>query len=126
MLGQELQRKGDAAGAAKAWRKAIQIRPQYSEAYYSLSRLLMKSNPYEAKHLQEQFQALQAQQHITDRAHTLGNFALASADAHDWPQAIAQIKEAITACGRCDSLAQLHTDLGLIYCHSRDYNNGRK
>jgi tetratricopeptide (TPR) repeat protein len=125
MLGQELQRKGDAAGAIKEWRKTIQIRPQYSEAYYTLSRLLMKSNPDEAKHLQEQFQALQAQQHITDRAHTLGNFALASADAHDWPQAIAQLKEAIAACGQCDSLAQLHKDLGLIYCHSGDYKNGR-
>lgn len=125
MLGQEQQRKGDTAGAIEQWRKAIQIRPQYSEAYYSLSRLLMQSNPDEAKRLQEQFQALQAAQHITDRAHTLGNFALASADAHDWPQAIAQLKEAITACGQCDSLAQLHKDLGLIYCHSGDYKNGR-
>jgi tetratricopeptide (TPR) repeat protein len=125
MLGQELQRNGDAAGAIQQWHKAIQVRPQYSEAYYSLSRLLMKSNPDEAKRLLDQFQALQKEQHITDRAHTLGNFGLASADAHDWPQAIAQLKEAITACGQCDSLAQLHKDLGLIYCHSGDYKAGR-
>jgi tetratricopeptide (TPR) repeat protein len=85
----------------------------------------MQSNPDEAKRLQDQFQALQIAQHITDRAHTLGNFALASADAHDWPQAIAQLKEAINACGQCDSLAQLHKDLGLVYCHSGDYKNGR-
>ncbi len=43
------------------------------------------------------------EQHITDRAHTLGNFALASADAHDWPKAITQLKEVIAACGHCGS-----------------------
>jgi tetratricopeptide (TPR) repeat protein len=125
MLGQELQRKGDTAGAIERWRKAIEIRPQYNEAYYSLSRLLMKSDPAEGKRLQDRFQKLQAQQHIMDRAQTLGNFALASADAHDWPQAIAQLKEGIKACGECSALAQLHKDLGLIYCHSGDYANGR-
>ena len=125
MLGQELQRKGDTAGAIERWRKAIEIRPQYNEAYYSLSRLLMKSDPVEGKRLQDQFQKLQAQQHIMDRAQTLGNFALASADAHDWPQAIAQLKEGIKACGECSARAQLHKDLGLIYCHSGDYANGR-
>jgi Tfp pilus assembly protein PilF len=125
MLGQELQRKGDKAGAIEQWRKTIQIEPQYSEAYYSLSRLLMQSNPDEAKQLQAQFKALQAAQHVTDRANTLGNFALASADAHDWPKAIDQLKESISACGQCNSLAQLHKDLGLIYCRSGDYKNGR-
>jgi tetratricopeptide (TPR) repeat protein len=125
MLGQELQRKGDTADAIEQLRRTIQIRPQYSEAYYSLSRLLMQSNPEEAKRLQAQFVAMQAAQHITDRAHTLGNFALASADAHDWPQAISQLKQAIQACGQCDSLAQLRKDLGLIYCRAGEYKIGR-
>ena len=125
MLGQELQRKGDTAGAIEQWKKAITIRPQYNEAYYSLSRLLMKSDPDEAKQLQARFEALQAEQHIMDRAQTLGNFALASADAHDWPKAVSQLKEAIDACGKCSALPQLHKDLGLIYCHSGDYKNGK-
>jgi Flp pilus assembly protein TadD len=86
----------------------------------------MKSNPEEAKQLQARFQALQAQQHIMDRAQTLGNFALTSADAHDWPQAIAHLKEALEVCGNCSALPQLHKDLGLIYCHSGDYTNGRR
>jgi hypothetical protein len=85
----------------------------------------MKSNPEEAKRLQARFQELQTQQHIMDRSQTLGNFALASADAHDWPQAVSQLKEAIEACGKCSVLPQLHKDLGLIYCHSGDYKNGR-
>jgi Flp pilus assembly protein TadD len=50
---------------------------------------------------------------------------LASADAHDWPQAIAQLREGIKACGECSARAQLHKDLGLIYCHSGDYKDGR-
>jgi hypothetical protein len=60
-----------------------------------------------------------------DRAQSLGNFALASADAHDWPNAIAQLKEGIQECGNCSALGQLHEDLGLIYCHSGDFRNGR-
>jgi len=125
MLGQELVRKGDSAAAAQQWRKAIEIRPQYSEALYSLSRLLAKSDPQESARLQSRFKDLQEQQHIMDRSQTLGNFALASADAHDWPQAIAQLKEGIQTCGNCSALPQLHKDLGLIYCHSGDFKNGK-
>jgi len=84
----------------------------------------MKSDPDEAQRLQEQFQHCRHSSHHGSCSHPC-NFALASADAHDWPQAIARLKEAITACGQCDSLAQLHKDLGLIYCHSGDYKNGR-
>ena len=125
MLGQELVRKGDTAGAIKQWRKAIEVRPQYSEALYNLARLLMKSNPEEGKRLQARFENLQNEQHITDRASTLGNFALASADAHDWPQAISQMKEALQVCGECSALPILHKDLGLIYCRAGDYTKGR-
>ena len=125
MLGQELVRKGDEAGAIKRWRKAIELSPQYDEAYYSLSRLLMKSDPEEANRLQKRFEGMREQQHIMDRAQMLGNFALTSADAHDWPQAIAQLKEAIETCGKCSALPQLHKDLGLIYCHSGDFRNGK-
>jgi tetratricopeptide (TPR) repeat protein len=125
MLGQELQRKGDNAGAIKQWRKAIEIRPQYNEALYNLARLLKKTNPQEAQALQTRFETLQADEHITDRASTLGNFALASADAHDWPQAISQLKEALSVCGECGALPILHKDLGLIYCRAGDFSNGR-
>jgi tetratricopeptide (TPR) repeat protein len=125
MLGRELLRKGDTAGAIMRWRKAIEIRPQYDEVYYSLARLLAKSDPEEAKQLQERFDEMRVQQHIVDRAQLLGNFELTSADAHDWPQAVAQLKEAIETCGKCSVLPQLHKDLGLIYCHSGDFKNGR-
>jgi hypothetical protein len=54
----------------------------------------------------------------------LGNFALASAAAHDWPQAISQLQEGIRICGSCTALGQLHKDLGLIYLHSGDTTDG--
>ena len=125
LLGQGLLRSGDHAGAIAQWRKAIEVRPDFSEVLYNLSRVYAKSDPEEAKRLQNQFERLQAQEHITDRAQTLGNFALASADAHNWPQAIAQLKEAIRVCGDCDALPLLKKDIGLIYCRSGDLKAGR-
>jgi Flp pilus assembly protein TadD len=60
-----------------------------------------------------------------DHAQTLGNFALSSAAAHDWPQAISQLQEGLKICGDCSALALLHKNLGLIYCRSGDLKNGR-
>jgi len=53
------------------------------------------------------------------------NLGNALADAHDWPQAIAQLKQAIQLCGSCSALPQLHKELGLIYYHSGDLKDGR-
>lgn len=125
MLGQELLHNGDSAGAIQQWKKAIELRPSYNEALYNLARLLKKSNPEEAKQYEARFVQLQNDQHITDRASTLGNFALASADAHDWPQAISQLKQALSICESCSALPILHKDLGLIYCRAGDFDHGR-
>jgi Flp pilus assembly protein TadD len=53
------------------------------------------------------------------------NLGNALAGAHDWPQAIVQLKQAIEICGNCSTLPQLHKELGLIYYHSGDLKNGR-
>jgi len=58
-----------------------------------------------------------------DSASRLGNLASASAAAHDWPEAISQLKEGIKICGDCNALGQLHKDLGLAYLHSGDVQN---
>ncbi len=124
VLGQELLHNGDLAGAVAHWRKVIEINPEHGEALYNLSRQLAQSDPDESKRFQARFEALQSQKQIMDRAQTLGNFALASAAAHDWPQAISQLQEGIQLCGGCTALGQLHKDLGLIYLHSGDTKNG--
>jgi tetratricopeptide (TPR) repeat protein len=124
VLGQELLHAGDRDGALAQWRKVIQINPEHGEALYNLSRQLAQSDPEEAKRMQTRFEALQERKQIMDRAQTLGNFALASAAAHDLPQAISQLKEGIEVCGSCTALGQLHKDLGLIYLHSGDIHEG--
>jgi len=123
-LGQELLHTGDQTGAIARWRRVVEINPNYGEALYSLARVLAKSDPDESKRLLARFTELQAQQHVMDRAQTLGNFALASAAAHDWPEAISQLKQALQICGNCRALPLLHKDLGLIYCRSGDLQNG--
>jgi tetratricopeptide (TPR) repeat protein len=125
MLGREMLESGDRAGAIAAWRKTIQIQPTYDEALYNLARVLSKSDPQEAKALESRVKDLKNQQHVMDRAQTLGNFALASANAHDWPQAISQLKEALNACGECAAKSRLHKDLGLIYCRSGNFRDGQ-
>ena len=60
-----------------------------------------------------------------DRAQTLGNFALSSAAAHDWPQAVSQLQEGLKICGDCSASALLHKNLGLIYCRRGDLKSGR-
>ena len=60
----------------------------------------------------------------TDDSQTIGNNALRAAASGDWPQAIAQLHAAIEKCGECDARAQLHKDLGLVYCQSGDLKNG--
>jgi len=69
---------------------------------------------------------LQRKRQITDRAETLGNFAIASAAARDWQQAVAQLKEALDICGACRARADLHKNLGLIYCRSGDTKHGEE
>lgn len=125
MLGQQLLNQGDNAGAITQWRKVVELQPTNGKALYNLARLLSKSDPDEAKGLEDRLEALQAEQHVMDRAQLLGNFGLASANAHDWPQAVSQLKDALQICGNCSVLPQLHKDLGLIYCHSGDYTSGR-
>ena len=126
MLGRELQHKGDDASAAAEWRKALALQPDYSEALYNLARVVKKTDPAESEQLEKQFAGLQARKRVMDRAQTLGNFALASADAHDWPQAISQLQEGIKLCNDCTALPLLHKDLGLIYCRSGELEDGRK
>ena len=124
ILGQELLHAGDRAGAIAEWRRVIQLNPEHGEALYNLSRQLAQTDPEESKRMQARFEALQAEKQIMDRAQTLGNFALAAAAAHDLPQAISQLEEGIQVCGNCSALGQLHKDLGLIYLHSGDLQDG--
>ena len=70
--------------------------------------------------------AVQKERSILDRADTLANNGIEAASAHDWPEAIRQLKEAIAACGDCAAKADLHRKLGIIDCQAGDLDNGEK
>jgi tetratricopeptide (TPR) repeat protein len=65
-------------------------------------------------------------QQTTDRVANLGNSAIQSANAQDWPRALAQMKEAIAVCGECAEAAHLHRNLGLMYCRTGNLEDGEK
>ncbi len=46
--------------------------------------------------------------------------------AHDWPEALKGMEEAIRICGDCAAKASLHKSLELAYCHTADVDHGEK
>ena len=70
--------------------------------------------------------AVQKERSILDRADTLANDGIEAASAHDWPEAIRQLKEAIASCGDCEAKADLHRKLGIVDCQAGDLDNGEK
>jgi DNA-binding NtrC family response regulator len=72
------------------------------------------------------YAAVQKEQRILDRADSLANSGIQAETAHDWPEAIRQLKEAIAACDACAAKAELHRKLGIIDCQAGDLVNGEK
>ena len=115
LLGQNLERLGKQDAALAHWKAAVSADPDHSQALYNLARALNKLHDPEAQQYQDRFDALQKRQQVTDRIEQLGNFALEAANAQNWPQAVAQMSEAIQLCGNCSQGAHLHRNLGLFY-----------
>jgi DNA-binding NtrC family response regulator len=72
------------------------------------------------------YAVVQKQRRIVDQAGTLANDALAAIAAHEWPEAIRQLQQAIGVCGDCVMKADLHKNLGLIHCQMGDIDSGEK
>ena len=119
-LGQVENELGNRERAVAHWKEALEADPNHGEALYNLFRELRKDNPEEARRYQERFQASRNEQRATDRADTLGNFAMASLQAGNMAEAIRQLKEAIDVCQSCRTEFLLHKNLGLIYARSGD------
>jgi tetratricopeptide (TPR) repeat protein len=115
LLGQNLEHQGNSSDAVTHWKLALQADPNYSQALYNLARALKKMNDPEAQKYQDRYDQLQKDQQISDRVQQLGNFALAASNAQNWPQAFAQIQEAMHLCGSCPEAAHLHKNLGWMY-----------
>jgi tetratricopeptide (TPR) repeat protein len=125
-LGVMTSRLGRQQEAVEHWKRAVELNPDHGEALYNLFRTLSSVNPEEAKTYEERFELHRTRRRLTDRAETLGNFALASLQAGDLSRAIEQLEEAIEVCGECRTRFLLHKNLGLIYSRSGDLENGEK
>src|SRR5262249_5017623 len=124
VLGQALETLGWESDAIIQWKEALKLNPKHAAPLYNLARHLSKTDPAEARGHQARFVELQKKRQITDRADTLGNFALAAASARDWNQAVAQLEEAVRVCDNVPSKGDLHQNLGLIYCRSGNLEKG--
>jgi tetratricopeptide (TPR) repeat protein len=126
LLGQSLEHESQTQAAIAAWRQAVAIDPDYSQALWSLARAMKPSDPDEAARLMARYGEVQKKRRIVDQAGTLANDALAASEAHDWPEAIRQLQQAIEVCGGCVMKADLHKNLGLIDCQMGDIDSGEK
>ena len=126
LLGQSLQQESETAQAIAAWRKAIAVDPKFSQALFSLARSLRPTNRVESDQFMARYLAVQKERRILDRASTLANNGVQAEQAHNWPEAIRQFKEAIAACGDCAEIADLHRKLGIIDCQAGDLDGGEK
>jgi tetratricopeptide (TPR) repeat protein len=126
LLGQSLQEENETAKAIAAWRQAIAIDPNFSQALFNLARSLRSTNGAEADQFMARYTTVQKERRILDRMGTLANNATIAASAHDWPEATRDLKEAIMECGDCTVKADLYKRLGLIECQSGDLASGEK
>jgi tetratricopeptide (TPR) repeat protein len=126
LLGQNLEHQGKTAEAVVHWKLALQADPNYSQALYNLARTLRKSNDPEAQQYQARYDTLQKNQQISDRVQQLGNFALEASNAENWPQAFAQMQEALELCGECPEAAHLHKNLGMMYVRTGKLEQAQK
>jgi tetratricopeptide (TPR) repeat protein len=126
MLGQSLEQESETAKALAAWRNAIAIDPNFTQALFSLAQALRSTDQAESEQVMARYNAVQKERRILDRADSLANNGIEAESAHDWPEAIRQLKEAIATCGDCAAKADLHRKLGIVDCQAGDLVNGEK
>jgi tetratricopeptide (TPR) repeat protein len=126
LLGQCLESESQSQEAVAAWRKAIAIDSDNTQALWGLAKAIKSTNPEEAARLMARYSEVQNNRRIRDQAGVLANDALAAGSAHDWPEAIRKFQEAIEVCGDCFIKADLHKKLGLTLCQMGDLEKGEK
>jgi tetratricopeptide (TPR) repeat protein len=125
-LGHVLEEEHRESEAVVAWRRAIALNPQYSEATYSIARALRETDPVESKRLMLRVQELERDQRTIDQVSQLGNQANAKMYAANYKGAIDDLKDAIVLCGMCGLRGTLEKNLGLAYCHGGQLDAGER
>ena len=125
-LGHALEEEHQESEAIGAWRRAVVLNPQYSEAMYSLARVLKRTHPVESKQLMERVHELEHDKQTLDRVSMLGNQANEKMYEANYKGAIDDLNNAIVLCGRCKLLGALEKNLGLAYCHAGQLGAGER
>ena len=125
-LGHALEEEHQESEAIGAWRRAVVLNPQYSEAIYSLARVLKRTNPGESRQLMARVHELEHDQQTIDRVNMLGNQANEKIYEANYKGATDDLKSAIVLCGRCKLLGALEKNLGLAYCHAGQLGAGER
>jgi tetratricopeptide (TPR) repeat protein len=126
LLGQCLEQQSETEKAIAAWRQAIAIDPNFSQALFALAHALRSTDRPESDKFMARYVEIQKQRRILDSAGTLANNGVVAASAHDWAEATRQLKAAIAGCGDCALKGDLFKKLGLIHCQAGDLNDGEK
>jgi tetratricopeptide (TPR) repeat protein len=126
VLGQNLLQVGKREEAIRRWKIALEADPENREVLLALAQTLDKAGSPEAKRYRDRLEALEKTRGFSDRVQRLNDSALEAANARNWPQAVAQMGEALEACGQCQQLPILHRNLGLIYARAGDIPNSER
>lgn len=125
-LGHVLENEHQELDAIAAWKHAITLNPNYSDAIYSLALALRKTNPSESNQLMQKLATLERDQRNKDRIDMLGNSANAAMADGNYKDAINDLVEAIVLCGQCELLQPLEKNIGLAYCHAGQLDSGER
>ena len=126
-LGHVLEEEHRESEAVVAWRRAVALNPQYSEAIYSLARALRRTDPVESKQLMERVQELEHDQRDHRSSKSCSEIRLTQKMYEaNYKGAIDDLKNAIVLCGRCKLLGALEKNLGLAYCHAGQLDAGER
>ncbi len=124
VLGQTLWILNRTDEAIEVWKAALAINPAHSGALSSVVQHLGDSVPAEARTYLRRFEELHPNTRLGDRVEMLMVSALDSSAARDWTHAVKTLVEATSLCHLCPSSAELHKNLGLIYCRIGLIGNG--
>jgi tetratricopeptide (TPR) repeat protein len=126
LLAQCLQRQGKSTETVAVLRRILQLNPDSENALYMLSMELRRTDPTEAKKLQQDFEAQKKKEAGLAQVKSLGNEAYVAAGKKDWPEAIRILKQAIADCKDCEVAPALHKNLGLALCNNGQLDEGKQ
>ncbi len=126
LLAQSLQRERKDAETIAVLRRILQLKPDSENAIYMLSMELRRTDPEEAKKLQQDFEAQKRKEAALAQVKSLGNEAYVAANKQDWPEAIRILKKALESCQDCTLAAALHKNLGLALCNNGNFGEGKQ